>query len=576
MKQLLILLIAVAVIALPFLFRHPASIAAWKVGDPELIIVTPQNDAIRQEFGHAFSDWHQKRYGKPVRIDWRIIGGTTEIMRYLVAEYTRSAKHFFKRKSMLWPANGQEVVLATKMPTTPADLQLWQMFRATDAADDISCGMDLFFGGGPFDHNKAQRQGLTVPAWGTNEPPVGLFADADGRILFPKEMNGETWRDEAFYGTVLSAFGICYNRDRLRDLGIPSPPQAWEDLADARYAGQLALADPTKSGSIAKAFEMIIQSQCAKTMISAGFTQEHITQYEASFADIKGKPGECPPFVPANYQATLEEGWRNGIALIRRISANARYFSDSSQKIPIDVSMGVAAAGLTIDFMGRFQAEMSTPAGKEPVVCYVNPKSGSSVNADPVSLLRGAPNQDLAVRFIEFILSEEGQKLWNYRPGTPGGPKRFALRRLPIRRDFYPSSDPVLQKAFEKHKPHLSDPLWEPDIDAYHLGQSFHYIPRWTSQHFGIQRDLIRAMCMDSGDELKSAWRAIAANGGPEANPEAMALLAALPDTPYPLTWKTAITDYASLPRASLLRTWTAFFRKQYRLAEEATKKVKK
>jgi spermidine/putrescine-binding protein len=235
--------------------------------------------------------------------------------------------------------------------------------------------------------------------------------------------------------------------------------------------------------------------------------------------------------------------------------------------------MGVAAAGITIDFMGRFQSEMSTPAGKEPITCYVNPKAGSSVNADPISLLRGAPHRQLAVRFIEFVLSAEGQKLWNYRPETPGGPKRFALRRLPIRRDFYPSTDPVLQEAFEQHKPFLSDHLWQPDNDPYQLAQSFHYMPRWTSLHFGIQRDLIRAMCMDSGDELKSAWRAILANGGPEANPKAMALLEVMPDTPYPLTWKSAITDYASVPRADILRAWTAFFRQQYRLAEEEAKR---
>lgn len=573
MKQVIILLIAAAVIALPFIFRRNVDVDAWKPGDPELIIVTPQNEAIRQEFGHAFSAWHEQAYGKPVRIDWRAIGGTTEIMRYLAAEYSRSAKHFFKTKSISWPANGQDVIFASKPPPAPADHHVWQLFRDQDTAKDISCHIDLFFGGGPFDHSKAQRQGLTVPAWGTNAPPIGIFVDKGNRTLIPKESNGEVWRDQAFYGTVLSAFGICYNTDRLRDLGITHPPHTWEDLTDTRYAGQLALADPTKSGSMAKVFEMIIHAECTKAVRAAGFTQEHILQYESAITDFKGRHGELPPITPANYQKALEEGWRNGVTLIRRISANARYFSDSASKIPVDISMGIAAAGLSIDFMGRFQAEMSTPAGKEPVVRYVNPQSGSSVNADPISLLRGAPHRELAVRFIEFILNEEGQKLWNYKPGTPGGPKRFALRRLPIRRDFYPSNDPVIQKKSEAHKPYLSDPLWQPDTDAYHLAQSFHYIPRWTSMHFGIQRDLIRAMCMDSGDELKSAWRVILANGGPEANPKAMALLEALPDTPYPLTWKTAITDYAGVPRADLLRSWTAFFRQQYRLAKEEAKR---
>jgi hypothetical protein len=118
MKFVLILVIA-TVIALPFLFTRDVTQDSWRPGDPELIIVTPHNEAIRQEFALAFSAWHQEKYGQPVRIDWRVLGGTTEIMRYLAAEYARSAKHYFKRESTIWPANGQEVILATHPPTTP-------------------------------------------------------------------------------------------------------------------------------------------------------------------------------------------------------------------------------------------------------------------------------------------------------------------------------------------------------------------------------------------------------------------------------------------------------------------------
>ena len=39
--------------------------------------------------------------------------------------------------------------------------------------------------------------------------------------------------------------------------------------------------------------------------------------------------------------------------------------------------------------------------------------------------------------FIEFVLSIDGQKLWNFKTSSPGGPERFALRRMPVRRDFY-------------------------------------------------------------------------------------------------------------------------------------------
>jgi len=425
--------------------------------------------------------------------------------------------------------------------------------------------MDVFFGGGEYDHQKAQRQGLTVPAWGTGAPPVGLFEDAQGRVLVPKAVNGEVWRGEAFYGTVLSAFGICYNKDRLADLGITEPPHTWEDLADVRYFGHLGLTDPTKSGSVAKAFEMIVHAQCAKTVAAAGFDRETIRKHETAL-----KAGAD---VPAAYQDAIEQGWVNGINLLRRIGANALYFSDSSSKTPVDVSMGVVAVGIAIDFMGRFQSEMSTPPGQEPVMAYVNPEAGSSMTADPISLLRGAPSRELAVRFIEFVLGEDGQHLWNYRVGEPGGPRRFALRRLPIRRDFYPSADPAFQATAEARHEHLSDPLWQSDTDAYHLAEAFRYEPRWTTSHFGIQRDLVRCMCMDAAEELQAAWRAILRNGGPEANPEAMKHFEALPDMPLPLTWESAITGYAKVPRMDILREWTSFFRKQYRLAEQAADK---
>ena len=563
MKSVVVLVLLAVILALPFLSRRQPDAGEWRHGDPELVIVTPHNEAIRQEFGEGFSRWHQERFGKPVRIDWRVIGGTTEIMRYLSSEYAASAKRFFKARGAAWPANGAEMVLAGKPPQDDDGGTLWQAFRSCDAPSEITSRMDVFFGGGVYDHAKAERQGLTVAAWGEAGPPPGLFEDADGHALIPAEMNGEIWRGNAYYGNVLSAFGICYNADRLADLGIAQLPDAWEDLADPRYVGNVGLADPTKSGSVAKAFEMIIHARCARHVAEVGFTREQVRRFESLIA--AGSPD-----VPPTYQEAVERGWLEGVKLVRLIGANARYFTDAAGKVPADVGMGAAAAGIVIDFYGRLQSELSTPPGQEPVMRYVTPVGGSSVTADPVSLLRGAPNRELAVRFIEYVLGEDGQRLWNYRADTPGGPRRFALRRLPIRRDFYPSDDPAWQAAFERHRPHFADPLWQPDVNAYHLGESFHYEPRWTGRHFGIQRELIRAMCMDSGDELRRAWRAILAHGGPANNLDAMRHLEALPEHPHPLTWGSAVGAYADEPRLTILSEWTAFFRRQYRLAEDA------
>ena len=71
-KNGLVILFAGLIVALPFLFQQRQQLTDWRPGDPELVVVTPNNEAIRFEFGHAFSRWHQQHYGKPVKVDWRL------------------------------------------------------------------------------------------------------------------------------------------------------------------------------------------------------------------------------------------------------------------------------------------------------------------------------------------------------------------------------------------------------------------------------------------------------------------------------------------------------------------------
>ena len=84
-RYLTIIILLAAIVALPFVFRQRKDPGDWVPGDPVLTVVSPHNEAIRHEFERAFSRWHQAHYGRPVRLDWRAIGGTTEIMNELVA-----------------------------------------------------------------------------------------------------------------------------------------------------------------------------------------------------------------------------------------------------------------------------------------------------------------------------------------------------------------------------------------------------------------------------------------------------------------------------------------------------------
>ncbi len=582
MKNLLILFAAAAVIALPFVFRTQQAAAAWKPGDPVLVVISPHNEAIRQEFGRAFSDWHAHEYGKPVKVDWRNIGGTTEIMRYLGGEYAAAFKAWWKAQGSPWPAGGGDMILDAKFKpdapppdirTNAGALAAWELksrlhrqFRALDNPSAFGSKIDLFFGGGSYDHGKAVGQGLAVAPWPPEAPPPDTLTNSSGAILIPEALSGETWRSATFFGNALSTFGICYNLDRIRELGLP-PPARWDDLTDPRYTGQIGITDPTKSGSVAKAFEMIIHEQCYRAVSAAGFTDAQIEVFESSIAKAKLPPGGVPGGVPEAYQRAVEDGWLRGVRLVQRIGANARYFTDSSSKVPVDVGMGDAAAGLAIDFYGRYQVEVSRGPRGEARMAYVTPSGGSGVSADPISLLRGAPQREVAVRFIRFVLGAEGQKIWNYRAGAEGGPARYALRRLPIRRDFYPSEDPGLQSNYVALAAFTTDALGDPDVNPYELARKFVYHPRWTAGHFGVQRELVRAMCLDSGEELRAAWKAILAHGGPAAQLAALEQLGRMPDRPEPLTWASAPDIGKRHDPADYVREWTLFFRDSYRAA---------
>jgi len=203
----------------------------------------------------------------------------------------------------------------------------------------------------------------------------------------------------------------------------------------------------------------------------------------------------------------VSEGWTKAMRLFRRLGANARYFTDQSSKIPLDVASGDAAAGMCIDYYGRFQAEAAAAAGRPGRVGFVTARGETSINPDPIALLRGAPHRELAIAFIEFVLSDEGQKLWGFRRGVPGGPERYALRRLPIVPYLY-------DHAFDAQRA-------DPEENPYEEARDFVYHRAWTGPLYGALAFVVRVMCVDPEEELQQAYGALAKAGFP---PQATAL----------------------------------------------------
>lgn len=493
----IVLFLLTGVVAAPFAFQ-PEGAKRKLHGAPgdRLVIITPHNQSIQTEFGRAFTRHMANTYDREVFVDWRQPGGTTEIARFLRSEYSSRFESLWAKvtglpftysirdaftDSKLDPATAtQDGLVSVSIdlpPGTPPEQHATA--RQLFLESGIGVGIDLFFGGGAYDFERQAASGFLVARDASGRFGPGALAEARpewfSEAIMPASVGGEPFRDADFrwVGTVLSAFGICYNADVLTRLGIDEAPQAWTALEDPRLFGQIALADPTKSGSTTKAFEMLIQ--------------ERIQTVQRS------------QIVPET--VAVAAGWDEAMRLILRISANSRYFTDSAAKVPRDVAMGDAAVGMCIDFYGRTFNELFRSSDGDSRVHFVMPRGGTSIGADPIGMLRGAPQPELAHRFIEFVLSPEGQKLWNYRPGTNGGPVRFALRRPPIRKDFYVAENEAA--------------MTDPGVNPYELTAGFTYHPEWTGSLFSALRFVIRGSCMDPHEEQIAAWETLIAAGLP-------------------------------------------------------------
>jgi spermidine/putrescine-binding protein len=427
-----------------------------------LVIITPHNEQIRHEVGRAFQQWHLDRYGESVDLDWRAIGGSSDVLRILSNQYQALAR------------KGQE---------------------------DKGAGYDLVFGGGDYLFDRQlKRVPITTPD-GKNQTiavtqPIA-FDPAFVKEVYPdQKLAGRPLYDPEghWWGVVLTSFGIVYNRDALAMLDLPDP-RTWHDMADPKLAGWVALVDPSHSGSIRVTYEAIVQRY----------------------------------------------GWDDGWGALRRAAANARYFASSSSQVPIDVAEGQAAMGMSIDFYGRYQSQV---IGKQRVD-YVANLAETVVNADPIAVLRGAPNRAVAERFVKFLLTTPGQVLWELPAGHELGPETYELRRSPIRRDVYTDYG---QQFVDKDNP----------FDAAKP------LPEGTPTYFDVIPMILHAMAIDTHEELQRAWQAINEEQDAARKAEMLALFDAMPFTPEQLDearqrWKQGADEEQDR------LAWTKAFRGNYR-----------
>jgi len=294
--------------------------------------------------------------------------------------------------------------------------------------------IDLFFGGGLDPYLQLASEGLLSPCRLPAEILDRIPQDHSGIEIYDPELR--------WFGTCLSGFGIIYNRKVLQFLGLPEP-RDWADLAHPRYFTWVGSGDPRSSGSVHMAYEIILQAY----------------------------------------------GWEKGWANIVRTAANVRNFSRSGGDVPVETALGEVACGLAIDVYAWRQISEVGPER----MGFVLPEGLTVVNPDSVAVLKGAPNRDLAEKFVAFVLSEHGQLLFVLKPGVAGGPKKFPLARLPV--------IPGLARERADDAAVTFDPFtWR---------GGFTYDAAKGSLRWIILNDLIGATLIDTHQDLVAAWRAV-------------------------------------------------------------------
>lgn len=191
--------------------------------------------------------------------------------------------------------------------------------------------------------------------------------------------------DGYFAASEVAGYGFAVNPAYLARHGLPVPAD-WSDLAQPAYAGHLVVPDP----------------------VEVGF---------------------APVLVDIPLQAY---GWDTGWALWSAIAANARFVGRGGSFVSDEIGSGRSGVGLSIDFFVAAAIANGAPLD------FVYPRQGG-VNPAHVAVTANSPNPAGAKAFVEFVLSEGGQRILAHPD----------IRKLPVRPSVYGSLPAGYHKPFK-------------------------------------------------------------------------------------------------------------------------------
>ncbi|MGH7277929.1 MAG: extracellular solute-binding protein [Candidatus Rokuibacteriota bacterium] len=268
---------------------------------------------------------------------------------------------------------------------------------------------DIFWGGESALFDKLAEQKLLVklelpkPAWDSIPASIG-----QPRPIPLKDPSGY------WVGTALEPYGLVYHPRLLQRLGVP-PIQDWEDVLHPKLKGNIAQCAPTRSSSSHATYEVMLQA--------------------------KGEP----------------TGWQ----WLKRMADNTGIFTARSRDVPSVVAKGEFAVGFAVPSYMAFEEKL---AGFD--IKFVAPKN-AFVTPEPMGILAGARHPRAARAFVEFLLTEEGQRVFmesglfpispKYRmQGAPGSKVEMAVEFTGGVRSYFDApvanvyDDAIAQKRYQQ------------------------------------------------------------------------------------------------------------------------------
>ena len=225
--------------------------------------------------------------------------------------------------------------------------------------------VDIFWGGESALFDKLTEQKLLTPLQLPKETIDAVPASiGKPRPIFLKDPNS------FWIGTALEPYGLVFHPRLLQRYGVPEPKD-WDDLLHPKLKGHVAQCAPTRSSSSHATYEVILQ-----------------------------RDGD-------------DKGWQ----WLQRLAANTGLFTARSRDVPSVVAKGEFAAGFAVPSYMAFEERL---AGYD--IKFVAPPT-AWITPEPMAVLAGCKHPRAAQAFIDFLLTERGQRVFMARGLFPLTPK---------------------------------------------------------------------------------------------------------------------------------------------------------